>query len=57
MDIWIQSSMDIERTVKEPNNGNTVVSTIDLQVQSIVEQHILAFNEEHKDEDDRWRRK
>lgn len=38
-----------ERTVKEPENGSTVVSTIDLQVQSIVEKHILAFNEEHKD--------
>ena len=29
---------------------STVVSTIDLQVQSIVEQHILEFNEEHKNE-------
>jgi len=37
-----------EKTVKEPENGSTVVSTIDLQVQSIVEKHILAFNEEHK---------
>lgn len=39
-----------ERTVKEPENGNTVVSTIDLQVQSIVEKHILAFNEEHQNQ-------
>ncbi len=37
-----------EKTVKEPENGSTVVSTIDLQVQEIVEKHILAFNEEHK---------
>ncbi len=37
-----------ERTVKEPENGNTVVSTIDLQVQSIVEKHILKFNEKHR---------
>ncbi len=37
-----------EKTVKEPENGSTVVSTIDLQVQSAVEKHILAFNEEHK---------
>mgnify|MGYP002225891258 CR=1 FL=1 len=29
--------------MKEPDNGSTVVSTIDLQVQSIVEQHILAL--------------
>lgn len=39
-----------EKTVKEPENGKTVVSTIDLQVQSIVEKHILAFNEAHKNE-------
>lgn len=41
---------DYERTVKEPENGQTVVSTIDLQVQSIVEKHVLKFNEEHKNE-------
>ena len=39
-----------EKTVKEPENGKTIVSTIDLQVQSILEKHILAFNEEHKNE-------
>ncbi|MCI9216295.1 penicillin-binding protein 2 [Lachnospiraceae bacterium 42-17] len=37
-----------ERTVKEPENGSTVVSTIDLEVQNIVEKHILAFNEAHR---------
>ncbi len=49
MDIWMKIR-DMKRTVKEPDNGSTVVSTIDLQVQSIVEQHILEFNEEHKNE-------
>ena len=39
-----------ERTVREPVNGNTLVSTIDIALQSIVEKHILAFNEEHKNE-------
>lgn len=39
-----------EKTVKEPENGKTVVSTIDLQVQSIVEKHILAFNKKHQNE-------
>ena len=48
---YLDESSGFERTVKEPDNGSTVVSTIDLQVQSIVEQHILAFNEEHKDEE------
>lgn len=40
----------LERTVKNAINGQTVVSTIDITLQSIVEKHILAFNEEHKNE-------
>lgn len=47
---YLDQDSTVEHTVKEPVNGNTVVSTIDLQVQSIVEKHILAFNEEHKNE-------
>ncbi|MGN1378502.1 MAG: peptidoglycan D,D-transpeptidase FtsI family protein, partial [Dorea sp.] len=47
---YLDDSSTFERTVKEPDNGSTVVSTIDLQVQSIVEKYILAFNEAHKNE-------
>ena len=47
---YLDQDSTVEHTVKEPVNGSTVVSTIDLQVQSIVEKHILAFNEEHKNE-------
>ena len=47
---YLDDSSSYERTVKEPENGSTIVSTIDLQVQSIVEKHILAFNEAHKNE-------
>lgn len=43
-------STSFEQKVKEPENGQTVMSTIDLQVQSIVEKHILEFNEEHKNQ-------
>lgn len=43
-------STSFEQTVKEPENGQTVMSTIDLQVQSIVEKHILEYNEEHKNQ-------
>lgn len=43
-------STSFEQTVKESENGQTVMSTIDLQVQSIVEKHILEFNEEHKNQ-------
>lgn len=40
----------LERTVKPAKNGNTVVSTIDVTVQSIVEQAIREFNEAHAGE-------
>ena len=43
-------SAAFEQTVKEPENGKTIVSTIDVQVQSIVEKHIQAFNDAHKNE-------
>lgn len=39
-----------EKVVKDATDGNTVVSTIDSNVQRIVEKHILAFNEAHRDE-------
>ncbi len=45
---YLDSDSAYEQTVKEPENGSTVVSTIDLQVQSVVEKYMLEFNEEHK---------
>ncbi|MCI9167916.1 MAG: penicillin-binding protein 2 [Dorea sp.] len=47
---YLDDISSVERTVKEPQNGDTVVSTIDVQVQSIVEKHILKFNESHKNQ-------
>ena len=47
---YLDETSTVESTVKEAVNGDTVVSTIDLQVQSIVEKHILEFNEQHKNE-------
>lgn len=47
---YLDEGSSFERTVKEPVNGDTVVSTIDLQVQSIVEKHVLEFNEAHRNE-------
>lgn len=38
----------IERTVKEPHNGDTIVTTIDMNVQQIVEKHIMEFNKKYK---------
>lgn len=45
---YLEGGTSVERTVKEPVNGKTVVSTIDLQVQSVVEKHIQQFNDERK---------
>lgn len=39
-----------ETTVKEAVNGNSITTTIDANLQSIVEKHIRAFNDSHKDE-------
>lgn len=40
----------VEQTIKPAVDGNTIVSTIDTNIQSIVEKHIKAFNEEHTNE-------
>lgn len=45
---YLDSGSSVERTVKESVNGKTVVSTIDLQVQSVVEKYIQQFNDERK---------
>ena len=47
---YLNTDSYLERTTKAAIDGNTIVSTIDVTVQSIVEKYILAFNEEHKDE-------
>lgn len=44
---YFDESSSVERTVKPAKNGNTVVSTLDVTLQSIVEKCILDFNEEH----------
>ncbi len=43
---YIDSELKVEETVKPAINGNTVISTIDANVQGIVQQHIKTFNEE-----------
>jgi len=40
----------LEQTVIPAQNGYTIVSTIDVALQSIVEKHIIKFNKEHKNE-------
>lgn len=47
---YFDSASTVERTVKPAKNGNTVVSTIDVTLQSIVEQCIKEFNDAHAGE-------
>ena len=48
---YFDSESSVERTVKPAKNGDTVVSTIDVTLQNIVEKCILDFNEKYADED------
>lgn len=47
---YLDGDSSLEETVKQPQNGKTVVSTIDVALQSMVEECILEFNEEHAGE-------
>lgn len=47
---YLNGDSTLERTTKAAVDGYTLVSTIDANVQSIVEKHILAFNKEHENE-------
>lgn len=43
----IKSYENIERIIKEPENGKDVVITLDANIQSIVEKHLIEFNNAH----------
>lgn len=47
---YLESKSLREITVKEAQNGNTVVTSIDQTLQGIIERHIQAFNETHRNE-------
>ena len=42
---YFDSDLELIETVKEPENGNNVVSTIDVNVQGILERHMNEFQE------------
>ncbi len=44
------SDSSFEKTIKEPVNGWTLVSTLDLNIQKMIEQKIAEFQEEHRNE-------
>ncbi len=44
---YFDSSLDLERIVKKAVNGNSIVSTIDINAQRIIQKHINTFNTEY----------
>ena len=46
---YLNDDAALERTVKPAVDGNSIHSTIDANVQSIIEKHLLKFNEQYKD--------
>lgn len=47
---YLNDDENLERTIKPAEDGNTIITSLDVNIQSIVEKHILAFNESHKNE-------
>ncbi|MCR4658028.1 MAG: penicillin-binding protein 2 [Lachnospiraceae bacterium] len=47
---YLNDDSNLERTIKPAENGKTLVTSIDVNIQSIIEKHILAFHKEHENE-------
>ena len=47
---YLNDDATLERTTVAAVDGNSLVSTIDANIQAIVEKYLLQFNEEHKNE-------
>lgn len=45
---YVGETSSVEKIVKEATDGKSLVTSIDLNLQSIIEKHIREFNEEHK---------
>ncbi len=46
---YLNSDSELKRTIKPADNGDTVVSTLDLNIQTVVEKVINQYNEELRD--------
>lgn len=45
---YLDDDESLQRTIKPAEHGRTLVTSLDVNIQSIVEKHILAFNKEHE---------
>lgn len=46
---YLNDDSNLERTTISPEDGNSIVSTIDINIQSIVEKHLKKFDEKYRD--------
>lgn len=46
---YLNADSDLEKTVISPQDGNTLVCSIDVNIQSVVEEKIKEFNEAYRD--------
>lgn len=44
---YLNEESQLQRTTIEPTNGNSIVSTIDINIQEVIEKYIKKFDEEH----------
>lgn len=47
---YLNDDENLERTVKPAIDGQTLITSLDINIQSIVEKHIKAFNDAHQNE-------
>ncbi|MCR4738776.1 MAG: cell division protein FtsI [Lachnospiraceae bacterium] len=47
---YLNDDENLERTTKPAENGYSLITSLDVNIQSIVEKHIQAFNLEHQNE-------
>ncbi len=47
---YLNDDENLQRSLKPAQDGKTLVTSLDVNIQSIVEKNILAFNEAHRDE-------
>ncbi len=45
---YLNTDNNVEKTIKEPINGNSLVTTIDLNVQTVIEKKIAAFQDAYR---------
>ncbi len=48
---YLNTDNNVEKTIKEPVNGNSLVTTIDLNIQKVIEEKIAEFQNEYRDKE------